>query len=70
MQISFVVIVIVWAVVQVLLKIDDIALTKSLRELPLIRENAIELDEGRIKIETQIRTALSEAQGKSEISET
>lgn len=54
---------------QVLLKIDDIALTKSLRELPLIRENAIELDEGRIKIETQIRTALSEAQGKSEISE-
>lgn len=55
---------------QVLLKMHGIALTKSLRELPLIRENAIELDERAIKMETQIRTALSEAQGKSEISET
>lgn len=65
MQISFVAIVIVKNS-----QYYSIALIKSLRELPLIRENAIVLDKRGIKIETQIRTASSETQGKSEISET
>lgn len=65
MQISFVAIVIVKNS-----QYYSIALIKSLQELPLIRENAIELDKRGIKIETHIRTASSETQGKSEISET